>query len=226
MQLKEDLKDVFPESGLFQYWDCGLGHQGSETLSAAHALLLPTPESEDEDLAIEALILFTEEKAVQFSTMPKHVPLPTDLDLDELMAEFKGFHQTHCNVWRSVPEDRPQTSCCSIFVTVALPVPTLDRCSTVMSQRHQNDWFLRSWAIHNLCHQHLPFDGAATMSIMLGKPISTTCKLRVMTLVQRQRIAPVPTSHLSGSQYRWNHRGFWSGRLQHGLLGDQMTFQY
>ena len=27
VQLKEDLKDVFPESGLFQYWDCDLGHQ-------------------------------------------------------------------------------------------------------------------------------------------------------------------------------------------------------
>ena len=91
VQLKEDLKDVFPESGLFQYWDCGLGHQGSETSLAAHALLLPTPESEDEDLAIEALILFNEKKAVQFSTMPEHVPSPTDLVFDELMAEFKVF---------------------------------------------------------------------------------------------------------------------------------------
>ena len=67
--------------------------------------------------------------------------------------------------------DRLQSSCGLIFAMAALTVPALDRCSTAVTQHHPNDWLLRSWATHNPYHQHLPFNGAATMSIMLGKPI-------------------------------------------------------
>ena len=99
VKLQEDLKDVFPDSGLLQYWDYGLGHQGSRPSSTP--LLKPTSGTEeDEHLAIESLILFNEGKALQF-TMPEHVPSPSDLELDELMAEFKVISP---NLLQSVEE--------------------------------------------------------------------------------------------------------------------------
>ena len=89
VKLKEDLKDVFAESGLFQYWDYGLGHQ--ELQSSTAARLQPTSQTEDEHVTLEALILFNEDKALQFSTMPEHVPSSAGAELDELVAEFEGI---------------------------------------------------------------------------------------------------------------------------------------
>ena len=60
VKLKEDLKDVFPESGFFQYWEYSLGHQGLQS---------PASGTEDEYIMIKALILFNKDKALQFSTM-------------------------------------------------------------------------------------------------------------------------------------------------------------
>ena len=88
MTLKEDLKDVFPESGLFQYWDYGFRHQGSQSSTAAR--LQSTSGIEDEHVTLEALILFNEDKALQFSTMPEH-PSPAGAELDELMTEFEDI---------------------------------------------------------------------------------------------------------------------------------------
>ena len=98
-----------------------------------------------------------------------------ELNLMSSWLSSRAFQQTCCNVWRSIPADRLQTSCGSIFAMAALPVPPSDRCSTAVTQHHPNDWLPRSWATHNPYHQHLPFNGATTMRIMLGKPISITC---------------------------------------------------
>ena len=51
VKLKEDLKDVFPESGLFQYWDYGFRHQGSQSSTAAR--LQSTSGIEDEHATLE-----------------------------------------------------------------------------------------------------------------------------------------------------------------------------